>query len=332
MPFSSLPAVPTPISASGPCTPTSSSGPAGRRAAWLPAIAVLLSLAACQRAPAPPAQPVRYMLGEPYQMGGTWSYPREDFNLTETGLATVIPDSRPGRRTSDNETYDPGALVGAHRTLQLPVVVRVTNLENGKETLVRVNDRGPSSPGRVIGVSRRAAALLGVAENASPRVRITVEQEPSRALARGQQLPGVAKLEVATAPVGRLDAEDLAPPPGARAGAQRDARSLRGPAVATLAEATPDSSVPLRLPEQVWQSAAGGPDRLWIDTSTFTTRDAAQRFSARLAGARIEPVGGGRRPEWRVRKGPFSTVGEVDRAFEQLLRSGISEARIVVDY
>ena len=53
-------------------------------------------------------------------MGGVWSYPREDFALSESGLAAVLPDARRGRRTANGEVHDPAALTAAHRTLQLP--------------------------------------------------------------------------------------------------------------------------------------------------------------------------------------------------------------------
>ncbi|MFC7551974.1 septal ring lytic transglycosylase RlpA family protein [Pseudoroseomonas wenyumeiae] len=86
-------------------------------------------------------------------MGGVWSYPREDFALRETGLATVIPDPRPGRATADGEIYDPALLTAAHRTLQLPAILVVTNLENGLSLRVRVNDRGPAQSGRVVALS-----------------------------------------------------------------------------------------------------------------------------------------------------------------------------------
>ena len=91
----------------------------------------LLMLAGCARGPAPPAAQPRYVVGEPYQMGGVWSYPREDFSLVQTGLAAVIADQRAGRRTANGEIHDPTAMVAAHRTLQMPAVVTVTNLETG---------------------------------------------------------------------------------------------------------------------------------------------------------------------------------------------------------
>lgn len=295
-------------------------------------LALLLALAACDQPRQTRPADIRYTVGEPYQLGGTWSYPREDFALSESGLAVVIPDSRPGRRTTDGETYDPTALVGAHRTLQLPVILRVTNLENGREILLRVNDRGPSQPGRMLGVSRRAAQFLQMPESGATRVRVTVEEAPSRALAGGQLPNDTPRLEVATAPSARLEAEDLAPPPGAREGARRGGAGPRAQAAVAPEAQASSEAVPLRLPEQIWQGPVGGPSRLWLDLSTFTTRDAAQRFAARVPGARIEPVGNSRRPEWRVRRGPYNSVPEVDQALEQTLRFGINEARVVVDY
>ena len=123
-------------------------------------LAAAWSSAAC--APASSPSGARYVVGEPYQMGGVWSYPREDYALSESGLAVVLPDARRGRRTANGEVHDPAALTAAHRTLQLPAVVVVWNLETGRELRVRVNDRGPEAPGRVIGLSRRAAELLGM--------------------------------------------------------------------------------------------------------------------------------------------------------------------------
>src|SRR6476620_5832608 len=144
------------------------------RSPRLAALAAALALAACTPAPAPQPEG-RYMVGEPYSLGGIWSYPKEEFGRSETGLAAVLADRRAGRRTANGEIFDPGLLVGAHRTLQLPAIVNVWNLENGLELQVRVNDRGPAQPGRVIGLSPRAATLLGIAAGGTAQVRLTVE-------------------------------------------------------------------------------------------------------------------------------------------------------------
>lgn len=295
-------------------------------AGWALLLALLAGCA--QPQPAPQAQP-RYLVGEPYQMGGVWSYPREEFGLVETGLATVGADARAGRRTANGEIHDPAALTAAHRTLQLPAILRVTNLETGLETEVRVNDRGPTNPGRVVELSRRAAELLGIRPNMVAQVRIAVVPEASRALAAGLPNPEAPRLEVATAPVGSVQREDLAPPPGASQAARvREARPMpvaRAGVVETVAAA----AVPARLPEQVSRGIPQ-PGRLFVETATFSRRELADRQAARIGG-RVEATGPRGRQTFRVRIGPLGTVAEADRALENTLRAGVSEARILVD-
>lgn len=311
--------------------------PLSRRAAL--ALVPALSLASCARPPVPSGT-TRYMVGEPYQLGGVWSYPREDFALVATGLASVAADTRAGRLTANGEVHDPAALTAAHRTLQLPAVLEVTNLETGLQLQVRLNDRGPAAPGRVVELSRRAAQLLGVVPGRPAQVRIAVVTEPSRALAAGLPQPDAPRLDIAAAPVAGVTQEALAPPPGAMQAAQiRQARALPG----GRAEAVAQASLPLppaRMPESLIRVGAA-PGRLYLEAATFSRRDAADRQAARLfgTGARAEQLGGGGRsvgrgaatPQFRVRAGPFTTVADADRALEQAIRAGVSEARIIVD-
>jgi rare lipoprotein A len=290
---------------------------------------LLAALAGCARTAPPPAPQARYMVGEPYQMGGVWSYPREEFGLVQTGLAAVATDGRAGRRTANGEIHDPAALTAAHRTLQLPAVLRVTNLETGLELDVRVNDRGPANPGRVVELSRRAAELLGIRGGAPAQVRIAVQAEPSRALAAGLPQPEAPRLDIAAAPVGAIGREELAPPPGAvQSGRVRQARAMpgmRAEAVATAAAAT----VPDRLPERVTRTTPM-PGRLHVEGATFSRRDFAERQAARIGG-RVEAIGPRGRQTFRVRIGPLQSVAEADRALEAALRAGVSESRILVD-
>ena len=277
-----------------------------------------------------PAQP-RMQIGEPYQMGGVWSYPREDFGLIQTGLATVATDTRAGRRTANGETHDPLALTAAHRTLQLPAILRVTNLETGLEIEVRVNDRGPANPGRVVELSRRAAELIGLRPGGAAQVRIEVNGEASRALAAGLPSPETPQIEVAAAPVAAVQREDLAPPPGTgQASRVREARALPGAGV-PLATGQPSTAAapPTRLPERVTRVPAR-PGLLFVETATFSRRDLAERQAARIGG-QVEAVGPRNRQSFRVRIGPIAGVAEADRALERTLRAGVSEARILVD-
>jgi rare lipoprotein A len=289
----------------------------------------LAALAGCARPPEPRPQP-RVMVGEPYQMGGVWSYPREEFGLVQTGLASVIADQRAGRRTANGEIHDPAQLMAAHRTLQLPAILRVTNLENGLELDVRVNDRGPQNPGRVLDLSRRAAELLGIRPGGTAQLRIAVQAEASRALAAGLPQPEAAQpLQIAAAPVGAVGREELAPPPGAvQAARVREGRTLPAARAQTVTAAE-TAAPPERLPERVTRGAPA-PGRLYVEAATFSRRDLADRQAARIGG-RVEAQGPRGRQTFRVRIGPLNSVAEADRALEGSLRAGVSEARILVD-
>lgn len=98
----------------------------------------------------------------------------------ETGLASWYGYSHRWRRTANGERYQPWELTAAHRTLPLGSRVRVTNLRNGRAVEVRVNDRGPSRPGRIIDLSRAAAARLGALEAGVVRVRVRILALPGR--------------------------------------------------------------------------------------------------------------------------------------------------------
>src|SRR5215469_12278663 len=125
----------------------------------LPAVGLGLLAAACAPPPAPalPAPVAKappptsvYKVGSPYQIDGIWYYPQEQPDYDETGIASWYGPTFYGKYTANGELYDGNALSAAHRTLPMPVNVRVTNLDNGKSIVVRVNDRGPYARGRII--------------------------------------------------------------------------------------------------------------------------------------------------------------------------------------
>lgn len=124
-----------------------------------------------------------YKIGKPYRAEGVYYYPQEDFNLVETGIASWYGPDFHGHRTANGEIYDQQELTAAHRTLQMPALVRVTNLENGRSVVVRINDRGPFKRGRVIDCSRRAAELLGFIGHGTARVKLEVLTRESRLMA-----------------------------------------------------------------------------------------------------------------------------------------------------
>lgn len=117
-------------------------------------------------------------VGRPYQIGGRWYTPAINPNYDEVGIASWYGPGFDGRPTANGETFDEDTISAAHTTLPLPSYVEVTNLDNGKQLYVRVNDRGPFADDRIIDLSKRAAELLGSKSTGLARVRVTVAPPP----------------------------------------------------------------------------------------------------------------------------------------------------------
>lgn len=114
----------------------------------------------------------RDQVGRPYQVRGKWYTPKEDPNYRSAGLASWYGDAFHGRLTANGEVYDKTHLTAAHPTMPLPSYARVTNLRNHYSMVVRVNDRGPFAPGRIMDVSRRVADLLDFRRTGTTKVKI----------------------------------------------------------------------------------------------------------------------------------------------------------------
>jgi rare lipoprotein A (peptidoglycan hydrolase) len=111
-------------------------------------------------------------VGQPYQVRGVWYYPKEQPDYDEIGIASWYGEAFHNHYTADGEVFDMTLPSAAHTTLPLPSLVEVTNLANGKTLIVRVNDRGPFVDGRVIDLSKEAAAELGFVAAGVTRVRV----------------------------------------------------------------------------------------------------------------------------------------------------------------
>ncbi|MET3834860.1 rare lipoprotein A [Brevundimonas sp. UYEF29] len=143
----------------------------------------------------------------PYQVRGRWYTPKEQPDYEEVGMASWYGDAFNGRPTSTGERFDMHALTAAHKTLPLPGLVEVTNLENGRRLVVRINDRGPFVDSRIIDLSREAASELGMLSQGVGRVRV-------RYLGRAPQQGGGTLLRAsAPAPRGAVPASPPVSPP-----------------------------------------------------------------------------------------------------------------------
>ncbi|CAK6495138.1 Endolytic peptidoglycan transglycosylase RlpA [Pantoea sp. Nvir] len=119
----------------------------------------------------PKYEPINPGISQDYSANGkSYRIVKDPSNFSEVGLAAWYGDEAQGKRTATGESYDPDALSAAHPTLPLPSYVRVTNLANGRQIVVRVNDRGPYTPGRIIDLSRAAGDRLNISNNTRVRV------------------------------------------------------------------------------------------------------------------------------------------------------------------
>src|SRR3954471_571731 len=157
------------------------------------AVTAAKSIAADRPSQPTPARGV-YKIGDPYQINGVWYYPAEDYRYDETGIASWYGPDFHGKYTANGETYDMNDLTAAHHTLPLPSLVRVTNLDNGRSIVVRVNDRGPFAKGRVLDMSRRGAQLLGYEQSGTAKVRVQILAQESKQLAAQMKAQGAVQV------------------------------------------------------------------------------------------------------------------------------------------
>jgi rare lipoprotein A len=114
----------------------------------------------------------RYLVGNSYQVAGQWFTPKEQPGYDRKGAASWYGEAFHRRKTSNGEYFDMNMLTAAHPTLPLPSYARVTNLENGKVIVVRINDRGPFVGTRIIDLSKRSADALGYKSRGKASVRV----------------------------------------------------------------------------------------------------------------------------------------------------------------
>ncbi|AWJ82843.1 hypothetical protein TSH58p_04510 [Azospirillum sp. TSH58] len=313
-----------------------------RRAHMLRGAVVLagaLTLAACASAPPAPSlsglpRSGVYKVGKPYQVNGVWYYPAEDYSYSETGIASWYGPGFHQKVTANGEVYDQNELTAAHKTLPMPSLVRVTNLDNGRSLVVRINDRGPYANGRIIDMSRRGAQLLGFEGTGTAKVRVQILAEESRAVAaaarQGTPAPMLAELDgppPKAAPRGSVEVSGAVrptpaavtrapvPPPTTVAGDMVDGRFVPAPVVAEL---------PVKPYEQIY-----------VQVGAFGSQDNVTRVRARLASlgqpAQVTQTVAGRQRLQRVRVGPLASVESADAVLNQILQAGLTDAKIVVD-
>ncbi len=129
-----------------------------------------------------------YKIGDPYKINGKWYYPALNYEYDEIGLASWYGPDFHGKKTANGEIFDQNKISAAHKTLPMPSIIKITNLDNGISLdNVRLNDRGPFVRGRIIDLSKKAAEELGFFKNGVARVRVQILEDESREVALSYQ-------------------------------------------------------------------------------------------------------------------------------------------------
>lgn len=212
----------------------------------------------------------KFRIGQPnytvaaYQVNGVWYYPKVDYSYDESGTASWYGEQFNLRPTSDGEIFDMNQLSAAHKTLPLPSVVEVTNLQNGRALRLRVNDRGPFVGDRLIDVSRRAAQLLGFERSGTAPVRVRVLKAESVQVAEAAMRGEVGPVGIAES--GQAQRVHIAaavpPPPAPRTPSPAVQMAATGPPSLRAAEvvgAPPPRPEPPPEPRAIQMAAAAPP-------------------------------------------------------------------------
>jgi rare lipoprotein A len=306
----------------------------------------------------------RYQVGQPYEIAGIQYTPREDPSYDAVGQASWYGELFHGRYTANGEIYDMDRLSAAHPTLPLPIYVQVTNLQNGRSLVVRVNDRGPFKHDRIIDLSRRSAEVLGFRRNGTAEVRVkylrraplngddTYERQylVSRGYQRYASSPQAVPPELDPIALAGLPAKHTTPPFPERADRAFAVAALPDPtpapkpepqpeSVATTAglrpalQASPEETGSIVPPRQPSPNLLAPPDGPAIQAGSFKDKDNAERARTVLSGIApvdIAPVTVAGETYYRVRVGPFADGIAAAAALPQVTEAGYLGAKIVL--
>ncbi|HEX9404150.1 MAG TPA: septal ring lytic transglycosylase RlpA family protein [Steroidobacteraceae bacterium] len=244
----------------------------------------------------------------------------------ERGVASWYGPGFHNVRTSIGEPYDMYGMTAAHKTLPLPAYVRVTNLQNGRSVVVRVNDRGPFVGNRIIDLSYSAAAKLDMLRNGTAMVEVrTIDPSAPPPVITASATPAPA-----AAPPAATALTIVAPAAAAPAGsAPAGSAPAAAPAATAPGTATPTAGSGVTSP-------AAAATALFVQAGAFSDPANAERLAEKLRGGnygkvivRDDQIAG--RRMYRVRIGPVPSVAEFDRVVAALERAGINDAHLALD-
>ena len=277
-----------------------------------------------------------YKVGNPYRAAGQWYTPVESYSYDETGIASWYGDEFHGKRTANGEVFDKNDLTAAHPTLQMPSLIRVTNLENGRSAVLRVNDRGPFARSRLIDVSHHAAEVLGFIGKGTARVRVQVLERESRILADAARKGYPPKTQMAMA-FQRVPEEQTTTTTTQVASAETG--NMETQKIVTTMDVPPPATDVSKadideLNKELFRKFPVTPTNIYVQVGSFTNTGNAQGLKKKLSKfghVEIYPSVVNGKQFNRVRLGPLSNVPDADATLSRVISAGYSTARIIVD-
>jgi len=273
-----------------------------------------------------------YKVGKPYEVNGVWYYPGVNYKYNETGIASWYGPNFHGKFTANGELYDMNAVTAAHNTLPMPSKARITNLENGRSIIVRINDRGPFVNGRILDASRKTAQLLGFEKKGTAKVRVKILGDESRMMSfmAPPSQETVQEVKMAATPRGAVTSEAL-PPPGTMSDALPEERRVVIPAQSVEApqmEAVPEKPVQTEITYTTVK-----PTNIYIQVGAFGNLANANKLQDRLTAigqAQVSQTLLEARPFYRVRFGPLGSVEKADALLDRIIKAGYKDARVTL--
>lgn len=311
-------------------------------------LALLVVLSACTGgSDKPPYAGVK--IGKPYQIYGRWYKPQYEPNYDEVGMASWYGPGFHGNKTANGEVYDQHGLTAAHRTLPLPSVVRVTNLENGKSAIIRVNDRGPFAKDRILDLSRASADKLGVIASGTAKVRVQFLDDLTKQYVQSSnekgiqyamnELQGIVPAEASALQDLRskpqfyvMKVEKGQPvPPDSVVVSEADAD--RYPTRNLFEEAEPlmaKNDAPAARNSRIMAT----PGSYYVQAGTFGVEGNARKLASKIErdyNARIVRMMAGDKALYRVMIGPYAESDHAESAASNLNKIGVADARVIRD-
>ena len=259
------------------------------------------------------AKPI-YKIGNKYNVKGKFYFPKKDLSYNKTGIASWYGPKFHGKLTANGEIYNQYALTAAHKTLPLPSAVKVTNLQNNKSIVLRINDRGPFVNDRIIDLSSKAADILDLKRNGTGLVRVMILKEKSillEKLAKKGSFPEIIDLPKAEVP------------------------KVNTPKITNVKiDGTKKRYKSIKKTIKYDLNNLKKEYKIYIKLASFSSAQNAKIMKEKvsyLEKVKIYKKLKMNKTIYQVKAGPFTSVEKVDELHSLLLQKGMQGAKIVIE-